>query len=104
MDYGDDGSTETSTPTPAPTMVYYVAASISMTGITCDDYGDDEETAVKAGVASIMDGVEVADIGDTTCAGLRRRRALLSAGVSISFTITLRAASESSAASLATTL
>ena len=60
MDYGDDGSTETSTPTPAPTMVYYVAASISMTGITCDDYGDDEETAVKAGVASIMDGVEVA--------------------------------------------
>merc|ERR1719378_1206226 len=100
MDYGDDGSAETSTPTPAPTMVYYVAASISMTGITCDDYGEDEETAVKAGVASIMDGVEVADIGDTTCAGLRRRRALLSAGVSISFTIPIRAASESAAATV----
>ena len=48
-------------PTLAPTELQYlkVAASMSLVGLDCDDYGDDESTAVMSAMDSAMTQVRV---------------------------------------------
>ena len=41
-----------------------VSLTMGMDGIACSDYGENEEAATNAAIASLIDGVDAADIGD----------------------------------------
>ena len=60
-----------------------------MNGLECASYGTVEETALVAGVAAILDGVDSSHIVSTVCVDASRRRSLLSSAVSIAFDISM---------------
>merc|ERR1719486_1719305 len=91
-----------SSPTPAPTALYTIQLSLTLTGITCDLYGRDEEKAVKRGLAAVIDFVDFGDISNTTCASARRQ--LLASGVTLSMSVSIGASSPAAAAALTTSL
>jgi len=96
----DDGPS----PTPPPTAGYTISTSLTLAGIACADYGDDEEDAVNSGLVTALltqgIGLEVENIGPHSCAAAARRRSLLTAGSEISFTISFNAASDTTATSM----
>ena len=66
-----------------------MSAAITLSGLECASYGTVEETALVAGVAESLDGVDASHIGATECADASRRRRLLSSAVSIAFDISM---------------
>ena len=86
-DDDDDGSNGS--------MTAVVAASVTLSGLACDDYGSAEEAILIAALASTLDGVEEHDIGPTTCDDAASRRRLLSGTVSIGFEIAVASTSTS---------
>ena len=82
-------------PTAAPVSTSTVTASVSLSGLVCEQYTSAEESILITALASTLDGVEESDIGPTTCDDAAGRRRLLSGSVSISFSITLTSTSAS---------
>jgi hypothetical protein len=60
-----------------------------MSGISAAEFGDDEASAFKTSVATVLDGVEEDNVGNIVAKDGRRRRQLLSGGCTISYDIQL---------------
>jgi len=81
-------STPTFVPIPAPTvspMPVTILLTLSMTGMACSEYGEDEEGVMNQAIASHLDGVSEDDFSAHTCTDQTRRgRALKGTSDSIS--------------------
>ena len=69
-----------------------VSTTMGMGGLTCADYGSEEEATTNAAIASLVDGVGEEHIGDHVCTDVSRRvrgRGLLTDEVSLAFDITV---------------
>ena len=99
-DLADDAAPDAVTfaPTPTPTSAprFALAASLTMAGMACSDYGATEEAAFVVGVAASIPHIDTQHIGDTTCADARRRLQTssdnASSAVAIAFTIEIAVA------------
>lgn len=102
--YSDDGFNPFAyRPCPAQAIV---STTMGMGGLTCADYGSEEEATTNAAVASLVDGVGEEHIGDHVCTDVSRRvrgRGLLTDEVSIAFDITVTESTTDDAGALGAT-
>ena len=62
------------TPMPSTSSTTSITANVGLSGLSCAEYGDVEEALLIMAIASLVDGVETHNIGETACSDVARRR------------------------------
>ena len=81
-------SSPTSMPSPAPTggTRASIDLTIGLSGMTCDDYGSEEEAVVNSALTSVLSGVSSDSFSEHVCTAAGSRRALQATSIAISTT------------------